>query len=361
MDFGLPSEVTQSEIKEIQNRMANALEALASSEDVVDIWGTPGNNYLRAGDRQAGLLDFVLAADFINGTDLATSLGLTAGTAINSESPWIKYIYDNKICFTPVRPLRYNLSHDSIYEVGAVYGTGGIGTLPPEGRLGSELEITDATTITTTGNFQGDKTSGDNYYDTVGAAGDTIVLSGWDNSENNGEFTIDTISDTTITIVEGGLTAEVGDRTKKLWPKVNEVNQDAEVTIGSHTFKVRLMRGAANDPVNSYADSDRGSIGDDNEYNQIILPLHERAKLQDWNYPEFAGNTEYWKTDLSDEDFILHNDFGYGSYRWCQEVRDDDETFRRVLRGSYGSSYLGAYYSWNAKTLRGWAPVLELV
>ncbi len=112
-------------------------------------------------------------------------------------------------------------------------------------------------------------------------------------------------------------------------------------------YQVRLFKGFDEDPMNSFADADRGAVGAGSEWNKIVLPLHEKAKLQNWSYPEYAGTTEYWETDLSDNDMILHNQFGLGSYRWTQEVRDDDQTFRRGYRGGGGASSAYANTSWS--------------
>ena len=336
------------------------VDRLEGSLNVIDTSGSPGSETLMRGDGVDGLFGFVQATDFIDGDTLASELGITEGTSYKPNSQWAKVMIGGEIGFFPILPLRHSISWDSIYNAGAVHGDGSIGTLPPQGRLGTELEITNGTTITTTGHFLGNKSIGMDYYDTVGSVGDTIVLAGWDNAENNGEFTIDTITDTTITIVEGGLTAEVGDRDSKLYPKANEVTQDAEVTIDGLVYKVRLFKGFDEDPINSYADSDRGAVDDGSEWNRIVLPLHERAVAQNWNYTAYAGTTENWNTGLSDEDMILHYDFGIGSRRWCQEVRDDDETFRRGYRGYFGASYAGAAPSWDTLSNLGWCPVLIL-
>lgn len=37
--------------------------------------------------------------DIISGTSLASSIGLTAGTAINSNEGWLKYSYQGKVCY----------------------------------------------------------------------------------------------------------------------------------------------------------------------------------------------------------------------------------------------------------------------
>jgi hypothetical protein len=351
--FNLP---TFEQFEEI----VKSLQKMADSQPIDDFSNSPGGKYIIKGDRNAGFYDVVQASEFIDGNALASALGITSGSSYKPDSPWVKFSLDGRVGFFPILPLRHSITWDAIYYAGAVHGDGSIGVLPPEGRLGTELEITGANTITTTGHFLGGKSSANDYYDDVGSAGDTIVLAGWDNAVNNGEFTIDTITDTTITIVEGGLLAEVGDRGSKLWPKANEVTQDAEVTINGLVYQVRLFKGFDEDPMNSFADADRGAVGAGSEWNKIVLPLHEKAKLQNWSYPEYAGTTEYWETDLSDNDMILHNQFGLGSYRWTQEVIDDDQTFRRGLRGYYGASYAYANSSWTTTSYYGWCPVLIL-
>ena len=347
--------------KEQFDEMNKHLSKIAYAKDVVDHSAAPGRKELEAGDTEAGFFGFVQASDFITGDQLALDIGLSAGTSQNSDTPWIKYIWKGKVCFTPLKTIRRSIDWDSIYNVGAVYGTNDEGTLPPEGRLGTELTIDGSdNSINTTGHFLGDKSSATDNYDTVGAAGDTIVLKGWSNGANNGEFVISSITDKKIVVSGGTLVTETGSRTKKMYPKANAVTQNKKVTIGGLEYKVRLFKGASNDPLDSYANSDRDSVGPENEWNAIILPLHERAKTQNWNYPQYAGTTENWGVNLTDEDLRTHYSFGNGSYTWCQEVRDDTQTYHRVGRGHSGASFLGANGSWITGSDSGFRPVLEL-
>jgi len=121
---------------------------------------------------------------------------------------------------------------------------------------------------------------------------------------------------------------------------------------------VRLMRGAADDPINSFSDSDRGSRGPENEWNALMLPIHERAVSSSWLYPEYAPTSvANWGINFSDGDLITHRDFGNGSYRWMQETRDDDVS-RRVSRGYDGVSTLYAGDSASTYSTRGFGPAL---
>jgi len=144
-------------------------------------------------------------------------------------------------------------------------------------------------------------------------------------------------------------------------PETDRIEQNAEVTVNGETYKVRLMRGAGDDPTDSFDDEDRGSLGSANEWNALMLPIHERAKTGNWNYSEYApSSVDDWAIYFSDADLLTNNDFGNGAYSWCQETRDTD-TSRRVLRGGRGVSELYASPSSSTSLNVGWRPVLELV
>jgi hypothetical protein len=328
---------------------------------VVDTIGTPGPRILKAGNLAAGFFGIVPASEFITGTDLAMQLGITQGTAINSDTPWIKYIWQNKICFTPLKPIRHSITWDAIYAAGAIYGRDDEGTLPPCGRLGTDLVIdgSDNSINTVNNNFLGNKSAAMDYADTVAGVGDIIVLKNWANPENNGEFTVDSITNEKIVLSGGTLVSESGGKTSTIYPKSKAVVQNATATIGGLEYSVRAFRSAANDPLDSYSHSDRDSIGPDNEWNGIILPLHEHAKLQNWTYSAYAGTTEDWGLGLTDSDLVTHYNHGSGSRTWGQEV-PDATPWRRVCRGVGGASLLYAVYSWHVYSDNGLRPVLEI-
>ena len=130
------------------------------------------------------------------------------------------------------------------------------------------------------------------------------------------------------------------------------------ITIDGLTYRVRLMRGALTNPSN-YTDPDRGAIG--SEWNQLMLPIHERAADQSWNYPQYAGpNVPNWGIGLTDWDLLTHNSLGDGSDVWCQEARGG-LTVNRVTRGGLGVSNSRSFYIMDDGSSRGWAPVLELI
>ena len=353
--FNLPTEETSI-------RMANALEIIANTRTIADFSEAPGSKYLLAGDRDAGYFGFVPSVDLLSGTDLALTLGITGGTAINSDSPWIKYVWNGRVCFTPLKPLRHSITWNQIYEAGAVYGKSNEGTLPPNGRLGIQLSIdgSDNSINSSIGKFLGDSTVGDDYADTVAAVANTVTLKGWANGANNGIFTVGSITNSKIVLSGGTLVTEAGDKDSTIYNNAKKVTQSAMVVVGGVTYRVRLFKGAANDPLDSYGNSDRDMVGPESEWNGIILPLHERAKTGNWNHVAYAGAVEDWGIYLTDADLITHHLMGSGSYSWCQETRDDT-SWRRVVRGYLGASFGTADPSFSVSSPDGWRPVLELL
>ena len=62
-------------------------------------------------------------AGFINGEELATRIGLTAGTAQHSDSPWLHFVLDGKTLYVAKKPYRHTVSWEHIDKQGAVFGT----------------------------------------------------------------------------------------------------------------------------------------------------------------------------------------------------------------------------------------------
>ncbi len=63
------------------------------------------------------------ADEFINGNDLASQIGLTAGVSINADAGWLKFSLDYHTLYVAKKPFRYDLSWDQINACGAVFGT----------------------------------------------------------------------------------------------------------------------------------------------------------------------------------------------------------------------------------------------
>ena len=352
----------QSE-SDVTDEIISNLSRLAPSSPPSDFTEAPGGKVLLAGDSSAGFYGFVQPSDFgdltdnpvesqdFSGVNLALALGLSEGTSQYSDVAWMKFSFGGKILFVPVKTLRYGTSWNAIYDVGAIYGDDSVGTLPPNGRAGLELEIVSDGVIGT------DFTEASAI---IATSGDTLTIAG--SASNNGAYNITTVTNTKITL-DATLTPEAaGNNNLRIWNPTDEVTQNAMVTVSGLQYRVRLMRGVASDPVDSYADINRGSFGDANEWNRLILPLHERASDGNWLFPDYAPTAvDDWTVGLTDENLITHSDFGSGSYSWCQEARNDIETYWRVFRGHDGVSGLSAAGSWRTPSVYGFRPVLELI
>lgn len=333
-----------------------------------DFTGSPGGKSLLAGTRENGFYGFVQPSEFglltdntdgqqdFNGANLALAVGLAQGTAQYSDTAWMKFSEDGEIIFVPVKAVRHTVSWNAIYEQGAVYGDGSIGLTPPNGRAGKTLSV------------DGDKNAFiiediESHFrhesSTTAKEGDTIVARGFTNEENNGEFKVQSVTDYQI-VVDKNLKTEAGNKTASVHNKKDEVKQDRTVKIGEQRYRVQLLRGAASDPLDSYADSDRGMVGDKSQWNKLILPLHEHAKTGNWIYKQYAGDVEYWGFDLTDLDLMTHHTLGTGSLTWCQET-SDTEPIRRVRRGNLGASHGIAINAWYRTSNYGWRPALRLL
>lgn len=353
-----------------------AVQRLMAGKGINDYTNSPGPKTLLKGDTQAGHYGFVQPASMgnfadgkgFNGANLALALGLASGTAFNSHVPLMKFAYKGKTLFIPLTGYRHSVSWDAIYNAGIAYDTADEGFLPPAGRVGVDLSIdADDNSINCTNqNFLGDKSIGTDYADTVGAVGDILVLKGWAKDDNNKSVTITEITNTKIKVSGATLVTEQGGKESRFYNNAKKVTQGKTTVIGDKTYRVYLMKGAGDMPTDSYADLDRGAAGPNNMWNDLILPMHEHAKLGNWIYPAYAVDkdgqtiTTDWEVGLTDENLRTHHRYGSGSHTWCQEPIDTD-TWRRVSRGHDGVSNLLQNYSWSTYSNRCWRPVLEVL
>ena len=67
----------------------------------------------------------VTASEFITGDQLATAIGLTAGTSQHSTAGWLlfKDTVDGRTKYISKKPLRHSISWDALHARGAVFGT----------------------------------------------------------------------------------------------------------------------------------------------------------------------------------------------------------------------------------------------
>ncbi len=353
-------------------RIANAMEILAAEKEgkVTDPTNAPGPKVLVAGTRKNGFYGFVQPHEFgqiegnptnnrdFNGANLAIAVGLIQGVSQFSNTPWLKFSRNGDILLVPMKGIRRSVSWNSIYDQGAVYGDDTIGVTPPNGRAGNNLSVDGSSN-----SFLVDPRSGGEGFlrgsAVIASVGDQIITRNFSNSANNGEFTVQSITDTAITVSESLVSEESGNPKASIYNKDDAVTQNAKVTTGGNEYRVRLLKGAAQDPLDSYRDSDRDLVGPESEWNSLILPLHENAKTGSWTYSSYAGEVDYWGLDLTDKDLHTHNRYGAGTYSWMQET-SDDVSWARVMRGRGGASYGSHINSWYTDSYRVWRPALLL-
>jgi hypothetical protein len=82
----------------------------------------PGSSTPIGGDSTYGFYGEVPTTELVNGEDLCTLIGLTAGTLQNSEEPWLKFALDGKILYVAKKTFRHSISWDNINAIGAVFG-----------------------------------------------------------------------------------------------------------------------------------------------------------------------------------------------------------------------------------------------
>ena len=245
-----------------------------------------------------GYYGLVNSEDFISGDDVATGIGLSAGSSQHSDTLWMKfYVGPAAACnafvrrgqtaqayvaFIPQKTIRNGMSWTDIYNAGAVFGTGDDGPY---------------------------------------------------NSGSN-------------------------------------VTQDAQVTVGEYSFKVRLATCAKENPFPGSNDwSCSTNIGEGSEWNDLIYRVHtDSPNCTDPNEGVSSGETAYhggpqdgdnW-ANFTDNDLITASEAGDGSYSWGQETRSTDTT-RRVYRGNLGVGYFRANTSTSGVSGLGFRPVLEMI
>ena len=143
------------------------------------------------------------------------------------------------------------------------------------------------------------------------------------------------------------------------WNDINIANcvyGDKTVNIGGLTYKVRLMRGANIDPTGAR----EGSVNHNSEWNKLMLPIHINAKDKSWAYPNnVEADVPYWGIDFTDADLLTHENYGNGSYAWCQE--EGLINVQRLYRGGSGVSSSNSISRLSSSFLFGFRPVLELI
>lgn len=95
----------------------------------------PGPQTLIAGDYSAGFYGEVGPDELISYGELSQQIGISAGRlAFDHESLWLKFSYRERVIFVAKKYVRSHIAWQSIYQAGAVYGSGDFGLNP----LGTE-------------------------------------------------------------------------------------------------------------------------------------------------------------------------------------------------------------------------------
>lgn len=90
--------------------MANIFQTTVESRD------------LAAGTHKYGFGGEVPASELWTGTELASLLGITEGTAQNINEPYLKWFVDGKVILKSKKPIRHTISWNHLNEKGLVYG-----------------------------------------------------------------------------------------------------------------------------------------------------------------------------------------------------------------------------------------------
>jgi len=152
----------------------------------------------------------------------------------------------------------------------------------------------------------------------------------------------------------------------------SNVTQDAQVTIGGKTYKVRLLTGSATDPAaESYGNqqcSDDAGAG--SEWNDLLYRVHTdipTCSNVNIGMPGGSETTRHggpqdgnnWANFTNSELQVYYIDAGNGTLCWCQERGNN--TSRRVARGYSGVAFFSTGAADYSYSLPAWRPCLELV
>ena len=87
----------------------------------IDHYRGVGNVELIGGDTSAGFFGEVPASELFTGTELSGLIGLSAGTNVNSNEPWLKFIIDGEIIYVAKKHYKNSVSWNHINAANAVY------------------------------------------------------------------------------------------------------------------------------------------------------------------------------------------------------------------------------------------------
>lgn len=152
-------------------------------------------------------------------------------------------------------------------------------------------------------------------------------------------------------------------------PRGTPTNQFTTVEHGGNRFLVRLLTGANADP---FAESDPlfftedmvdMDIGAGSEWNTLMYRVHADVPTSDGTDGMSASNHGGPQTGGNWASFgnaDLNIGTGNGQATWCQEMSDDDATFR-AARGADDVAYFNRHTAARTVWYLGWRPVMELI
>ena len=154
--------------------------------------------------------------------------------------------------------------------------------------------------------------------------------------------------------------AVYGTNDNGLYPSGGDRLQDAMVSIGNDNFKVTLLKGGNSDPVASNTFGYDIDWTHQSEWNRLMYPVHSGIHTDNSNPSTPSVPYAQWAS-YSDEDLLVHNSYGDGSYSWCQEQHPGGSIYR-VIRGYNGVTYSSRTSTPTAASpVFGFRPALRLV
>jgi len=133
--------------------------------------------------------------------------------------------------------------------------------------------------------------------------------------------------------------------------------QDANINVDGYSLDVTLLRGANTDPTgtdNAGYDIDYTHTS---EWNRLMYPIHSGVHTSINNPSTPSVPYAQW-VSYSDEDLLVHNSFGSGSYSWTQET--PSTSANRLGRGVFGVTRVLLNTATYLNTNNGWRPALRL-
>ncbi len=135
-------------------------------------------------------------------------------------------------------------------------------------------------------------------------------------------------------------------------------DQTATIEVAGRDFDITLMSGANNNPFDGSAGFDPTHTHT-SEWNRLFYPIHSGVHTDDRNPTDPSVAYGTWAS-YSDEDLLVHYNFGNGSWSYCQETMSTDDQ-RSLLRGRFGVTHFQDTNKDFNNTDRGWRPVLRLI